>query len=279
MTSTPSEPRFATVHEQNLAVPMRDGTVLRANVTRPEAAGRYPVLVERTPYNKEAGSENAVGASVLRDGYDTIEWAAAQPWSDGNVGMIGGSYSGAAHPASFVYDPVRPVPTRGGNTLSIANGVYDQREVEEQCLTFTSAPLDQELEATGPVTAVLYGLSSAPDTDWVVRLTDVHPDGYARLLCDGILRARYRDSFRAPVLLERGQVYRFTVDLWATSNVFLPGHRIWVSVTSSCFPRFDRNLNTGGPIHREVAGAVAINTVFFDEARPSHIVLPVIARS
>ena len=157
-------------------------------------------------------------------------------------------------------------------------GVYDQHEVEEQCLTFTSEPLTEELDVTGPVKAVIYGLSSAPDTDWVVRLTDVHPDGYSRLLCDGILRARYRDSFEHPELLEIGKVYRYEIDLWATSNVFLPGHRVRVSVTSSCFPRFDRNLNTGGSIHNEAAGQVAINTIMHDEMRPSHIVLPVIKR-
>ena len=581
-TAVLSKAQYETVHEKHLEVPMRDGTILRANVTRPKAEGRFPVLLERTPYDKEAGSENAVGspeffasrgyavviqdvrgrfasdgdfypfrddgAGTNRDGYDTIEWAAAQPWSDGNVGTIGGSYSGAtqyrnalsrppqlramfiressadyyqewvyrggafelgfnmgwarnvtysnlAHlaqvqeyqrhkgilehvaeemddwygrlplypcpfleglsdwfndwlehpqdgpywwrfniqnghdqietpmyhlggwfdiflagtlkhytglklrarteeartsqkliigpwvhgpaninnrfagefdfgpdaavdlnelrlpwfdyhlkgiqtaimdnppvrifvmgrnewrdesdwplpntrytpyylrgghsssigslndgtlsieppqgsenPDSFVYDPAHPVPTRGGNTLSIPNGVYDQREVEELCLTFTSEPLTEELEVTGPVKAVLHGMSSAPDTDWVVRLTDVHPDGYSRLLCDGILRARYRESFQRPRRLQPGRVHRFEVDLWATSNVFLPGHRIRVSVTSSCFPRFDRNLNTGGPIHREAVGKVAINTIFHDEMRPSHIVLPMIKR-
>lgn len=125
---------------------------------------------------------------------------------------------------------------------------------------------------------VLYALSSAPDTDWVVRLEDIHPDGYSRNLCDGILRARYRNSFAHPELLEPGKVYRFEVDLWATSNVFLPGHRLRVVVTSSSFPRFDRNLNTGGPINKEAAGQVAINTVLHDMLRPSHIVLPLIER-
>ena len=577
-----SKPQYETTHEKNQEIVMRDGTILRANITRPNVEGKFPVLIERTPYNKEAGSENGVGspqffaqrgyaviiqdvrgrfasdgdfypfrddgAGINRDGYDTIEWAAAQPWSDGNVGTIGGSYSGAtqyrnalsrpphlramfvressadyyqewvyrsgafelafnmawahgvtltnlAHlaegekfnqqkgrlervkeemeswyarlplypclffeglsdwfndwlqhptddgywdafnmdkfhdqietpmyhlggwfdifltgtfkhymgikgrgrtekarqsqklivgpwvhgpgaintqfagefdfgadaakdfnelrlpwfdywlkgidtgimdtppvrifvmgrnewrdeadwplpdtqymnyylhsgqsgsikslndgtlspkppegsenPDSFVYDPLQPVPTQGGNTLNIPGGVYDQHEVEQLCLTFTSAVLTEELEVTGPVKAVIYGLSSAPDTDWVVRLTDVHPDGYSRLLCDGILRARYRDSFTHPELLEVGKVYRYEIDMWATSNVFLPGHRIRVSITSSCFPRFDRNLNTGGSIHNEAAGQVAINTVMHDEMRPSHIVLPVIER-
>ena len=577
-----SKPQYQTIHEKNLEIAMRDGTTLRANITRPNVEGKYPVLLERTPYNKEGGSENGVGspeffaqrgyaviiqdvrgrfasdgefypfrddgAGINRDGYDTIEWAAVQSWSDGNVGTIGGSYSGAtqyrnalsrpphlramfvressadyyqewvyrsgafelafnmawahgvtltnlAHlaageefnrqkgilekvqediddwyarlplcpcpffeglsdwyndwlqhplddgywdafnidkfhdqvdtpiyhqggwfdifltgtfknymgtkrrgrtekarqsqklivgpwvhgpgninsqfagefdfgadaakdfnemrlpwfdywlkgidtgimdappvrifvmgrnewrdesdwplpdtqytnyylhggqsssikslndgtlspkppegsenPDSFVYDPLQAVPTQGGNTLSIPNGVYDQREVEQLCLTFTSELLAEELEVTGPVKAVIYGLSSAPDTDWVVRLTDVHPDGYSRLLCDGILRARYRDSFEQPELLEVGKVYRYEIDMWATSNVFLPGHRVRVSITSSCFPRFDRNLNTGGSIHNEAAGQVAINTVMHDEMRPSHIVLPVIKR-
>lgn len=576
-----SQPRYETVHEKDVEIPMRDGTVLRANITRPRAEGRFPVLLERTPYNKEAGSENAVGspeffarrgyvvviqdvrgrfasegefypfrddgAGDLRDGYDTVEWLARQPWSNGRVGTIGGSYSGAtqyrnalsrpphlramfvressadyyqewvyrggafelgfnmdwalrvtlnnldrlvsdedrrrrlrgileraseekdhwygrlplypfppleglsdwfndwlAHPQDgpywwrfnveryhheietpiyhlggwydiflagtlkhytglkrrarteearraqkliigpwvhgplnignsragewdfgpqaaldfnelrlpwfdywlkdidtgvmdeppvrifvmgvnqwrheedwpppgirytpyyfrtgptgsiaslndgalspeppqgsedpngYLYDPYDPVPTRGGSNLGIPNGVYDQREVEQRCLTFTSPPLERELEVTGPVKAVLYAMSSAPDTDWVVRLCDVHPDGYSRLLCDGILRARYRDSFQEPRPMEPGKVYRFEVDLWATSNVFLPGHRIRVSVTSSCFPRFDRNLNTSGPIHREAAGRTALNTVFHDTLRPSHIVLPVL---
>ena len=583
MSTAASSPNFETTDEKDVEVPMRDGTVLRANITRPDVPGPFPALVERTPYNKEAGSENAVnspeffarrgyvvviqdvrgrfasggdfypfrddGAGVLRDGYDTIEWAAAQPWCDGKVGMIGGSYSGAtqyraalsrpphlqaqfvressadyyrewvyrggahehgfslhwarlvtdqnlaqlvsgeelvkqqalldhvkadiddwyerlplypcrfltglsdwhndflAHPEdgpywwelavdrchdqietpiyhlggwfdiflagtlknytglrrrarteaarraqkliigpwvhgpaavnaskagdvdfgpeaardlnelrlpwfdhwlkeadngildeppvrlfvmgrnewrdeadwplpdtryanyylhdsssgsgvaslndgglsieppegseqpdSYTYDPDHPVPSIGGNTLGIPNGACDHRPVDERCLTYTSAPLTAELEVTGPVTAVLYAMSSALDTDWVVRLEDVHPNGYSRNLCDGILRARYRNSFQHPEPLEPGKVYRFEIDLWATSNAFLPGHRIRAAITSSCFPRFDRNLNTGGRIHREAAGQVAINTVLHDELRPSHIVLPLIER-
>ena len=186
--------------------------------------------------------------------------------------------AGSENPDSFAYDPYRPVPTLGGNTLGIPDGARDQRPVDALCLTFTSAPLRRELEVTGPVRAVLYGMSSAADTDWVVRLADVHPDGYSRPLCDGILRARYRNSFERPELLEPGKVYRFEIDLWATSNVFMPSHRLRVSLTSSSFPRFDRNLNTGGPIHREAVGQVAVNTIFHDMLRPSHLVLPLIER-
>ncbi|NKB69989.1 MAG: CocE/NonD family hydrolase [Candidatus Latescibacteria bacterium] len=577
-----SKPLYNTVIEKDLEIPMRDGTILRANIIRPDSDGAYPALLERTPYNKDGGSENSVGSpeffaqrgyavviqdvrgrfasegdfypfkddgdGLNRDGYDSVEWIAAQPWCNGGVGMFGGSYSGAtqyraalsrpphlkalfvressadfqrewvyrdgafelgfslywvhtvtqsnlAHlaqgeeytrqkelltrvradmddwyeqlplypcpfveglsdwhntwleqpedgpywwqfniekfhhqietptyhqggwfdiflggtlknymglkrrartdqarrsqkliigpwvhgsgninkqtagefdfgptaakdfnamrlpwfdywlkgidsgvmdqapvrifvmgrnqwrdeadwplpdtrytnyylhdgssgsiaslndgtlateppagsenPDSFVYDPYQPVPTLGGNTLGIPDGVRDQRPVDELCLTFTSPPLSDELEVTGPVQAVLFGMSSAPDTDWIVRLEDVHPDGYSRILCDGILRARYRQSYERPELLEAGKIYRFDVDLWATSNAFLPGHRLRVAITSSSFPRFDRNLNTGGPIHREAVGQVAVNTIFHDMLRPSHIVLPVIQR-
>jgi putative CocE/NonD family hydrolase len=114
------------------------------------------------------------------------------------------------------------------------------------------------------------------DTDWVVCLTDVHPDGFSRLLCDGILRARFRESTTNPTLLTPGEVYPFTVDLWATANTFKAGHRIRVAVASSNFPRFDRNLNTGGEPGAEAVGLVATNTVYHDAPRPSHIVLPVI---
>lgn len=96
------------------------------------------------------------------------------------------------------------------------------------------------------------------DTDWVVRVTDVHPDGHSRPVADGILRARYRDFFEKRTLLSPGLIYKYDIDLWTTSNAFLQGHRIRVTITSSCFPRFDSNLNTGGPIHKEAVGQVAI---------------------
>ncbi|MSS73759.1 MAG: CocE/NonD family hydrolase [Candidatus Latescibacteria bacterium] len=150
--------------------------------------------------------------------------------------------------------------------------------MERGCLTYTSDPLKRDLDVTGPVTCVLYGMSSAPDTDWVVRLSDVSPDGTSRNVCDGILRARYRDSRQHPSLLTPNQVYRYEVDLWATSNVFRTGHRIRVAVTSSNFPRFDRNLNTGGPCNEEARGQTAVNTLFHDGVRPSHIVFPVVER-
>jgi putative CocE/NonD family hydrolase len=179
-------------------------------------------------------------------------------------------------PDSYRYDPDDPVPTRGGNLLYLPGGPFDQRPIEGRCLTYTSEPLAQDLTIIGGVRCVLYGLSSAPDTDWVVRLTDVHPDGFSRLLCDGILRARYRASSAAPTLLNPNQIYEFVVDLWATANTFLAGHRIRVAITSSSFPRFDRNLNTGGLSATDTARQVAYNTVFHDPRRMSHIILPVV---
>jgi putative CocE/NonD family hydrolase len=129
------------------------------------------------------------------------------------------------------------------------------------------------------VKAVLYAMSSAVDTDWVVRLSDVHPDGRSILIVDGILRARYRESTREPKLIEPDRVYRYDIDLWATSNVFKAGHRLRVSVASSNFPRWDRNLNTAESPETGSQPQTAFNTVFFDAQRPSHILLPVIPTS
>lgn len=184
--------------------------------------------------------------------------------------------TGAERADGYRYDPDDPVPTLGGATLNIPGGAYDQRPIEGRCLTCTSAPLERDLTIVGDVRCVLHALSSAPDTDFVVRLTDVHPDGFSRLLCDGILRARYRESGTHPTPLAPNQVYELTVDLWATANTFRRGHRIRVALTSSSFPRFDRNLNTGGPVAAEARGQVALNTIFHDAMRPSRIMLPVI---
>ena len=143
-------------------------------------------------------------------------------------------------------------------------------------LTYTSNVLESDLCVAGPVTAVLHAASSAPDTDWVVRLCDVWPDGRSISVCDGILRARYRESMVQPTLLTPNQVYQFQVDLWSTAQLFKAGHRLRIHVTSSDFPRYDRNLNTGGPFGTESRSAVARNTVFHDAMRPSHMVLPVL---
>lgn len=180
----------------------------------------------------------------------------------------------------FRYDPEDPVPSLGGANLIIDMGVRDQRPVEERrdVLVFTSEPMERPLEITGPVSVELWASSSAVDTDFTAKLVDVHPDGYAMNLLDGIIRARYRDSASDPELMEPGRPYRFTIDLWNTSNVFLPGHRIRLEISSSNFPRFDRNLNTGAAFGQGTSGPVAHQTVFHTAERPSAVVLPVIPR-
>lgn len=179
---------------------------------------------------------------------------------------------------AFLYDPGDPLPTLGGNTLYIATGPQDHRSVDARSLTYTSEPLERDLEVTGPVQAVLYGLSSAVDTDWTVRLSEVYPDGRSINIVDGIIRARYRNSSTTTELIEPNKVYRYQVDLWATSNVFKAGNRLRVSVHSSNFPRWSRNLNTAEAPEAGARYETAVNTVFKDELRPSHIVLPVIPR-
>ena len=178
-------------------------------------------------------------------------------------------------PDIFLYDPDEPVPSL--RTFDDP-GPKDHRSIEGRVLTYTTEVLEGDLTVVGPVKAVLYGLSSAPDTDWVVRLCDVWPDGRSMWVCDGILRARYRDSSAHEESLVPGQIYRFEVDMWATAQVFLAGHRLQVQVTSSDFPWYDRNLNTGGPFGEEVHGQVAANTIFHDAVRPSHVVLPLMPR-
>jgi putative CocE/NonD family hydrolase len=189
-----------------------------------------------------------------------------------NNGMLTFDLPREDEPAeSFLYDPVDPVESLLTYPLL---GPKDHRPVEGRMLTYTSSPLESGLTVVGPVKAVLYGTSSAPDTDWVVRLCDIWPDGRALSVCDGILRARYRNSLSHTELMKPGQVYRFEVDLWATAQVFGAGHRLRVEVASSDFPRYDRNPNTGEVFGTGNHGYVAHNTLFHDRMRPSHILLP-----
>ena len=192
-------------------------------------------------------------------------------------------------PASeYTYDPENPVPTLGGNHSGpqdhpevIQVGTLDQRPNWERddVLVFESDVLESDMEVTGPVEAKLWASTSGRDTDWIVRLIDVEPDGTAWNLVDGIIRARFRKSIHEPPeLLEPGEVYEYQIELLPTSNVFKAGHRIAVHITSSSFPMYDRNPNTGNPQGMDAELQVAQQTVFHDAARPSHIVLPVVVR-
>jgi putative CocE/NonD family hydrolase len=193
-------------------------------------------------------------------------------WSLGEGDAAGASVD------TFTYDPRTPVPTGAAGAYSRAP--TDQRTLEERrdVLVYTSEPMTTPLEVTGPVQLVLWAASSATDTDFTARLVDVHPDGTARALTDGILRARYRSSRTAPTLLTPGTPTEFVIEVGATSNVFLPGHRLRLEVSSSNFPRFDRNLNTGAPFGTDSVPVVARQTVFHDRLRASRLVLPVVPR-
>ena len=187
----------------------------------------------------------------------------------------------------FIYDPRAPTLSLGGRSccryLISPMGPADQRPVEitNGVLVYTTPPLPENLEVTGPVTAVLFAATTARDTDWTVKLVDVYPDGRAINIADGILRARYRKSISAPELLEPGGIYEYRVDLGSTSNLFRTGHRMRVEVSSSNFPCYDRNLNTGNGMGDEWIAdcVVATQTIFHDLARPSHIVLPIVPRA
>lgn len=181
----------------------------------------------------------------------------------------------------FRYDPADPVPSVGGNYCCgtpSPEGPRDQRRIERRpdVLVYTSEPLDEELEVTGPLKVVLHASSDAPDTDFFAKLVDVHPNGASYNIAAGVVRARYRDSVAAPAPLVPGHVYRFEIDLVGTSIAFLKGHRIRVHLTSSDFPHFDRNPNTGATCAATNEGRVAEQTVFHDAQHPSHILLPVI---
>jgi putative CocE/NonD family hydrolase len=187
-------------------------------------------------------------------------------------------------PDKYVYDPAHPVITAGGSTccgedsLPVTMGPRDQRpnEYRHDVLVYTTPPLERDVEVTGPVKVVLYASSSAKDTDFCAKLVDVFPNGYAMNAAQGIIRARSRDSWERQTPLQPGTTYKFEIDLWSTSNCFLKGHSIRVEITSSNFPQFDRNPNTGHPFGEDTEMVKADQTVFHDAERPSHVLLPVI---
>jgi putative CocE/NonD family hydrolase len=187
----------------------------------------------------------------------------------------------------FSYDPANPVPTVGGPLCCESQrwpaGPRDQRSVEarDDVLVYSTPPMTEDLEVTGPVSLELFAKSSGVDTDFTAKLVDVWPTGFAQNLTEGIVRARYRDSREKPDLINPGQVYKFTIDMWATANVFKKGHVLRLEVSSSNFPRFDRNLNNGATryVKSSDAGAsfvTATNVVLHDGEHPSALVLPVV---
>ena len=228
-----------------------------------------------------------MGTNVWREEEDwPLARAVDTPWYLRAGGELSLEAPGEEGPDEYTYDPADPAPTLGGPTslpdrfLGTNSGPLDQRDVEKRAdvLVYTSEPLASDYEVIGPLTAVIHAATDARDTDIVVKLTDVDPEGGSRILAEGVIRARFRDGYEAERLIEPGEVLEYRVDLVATANTFLRGHHIRVVVTSSSFPRFDRNPNTGRPLGVDGPEdlVVAHQTIFHDTARPSHIVLPVV---
>ena len=197
-------------------------------------------------------------------------------------GRLSGKEPQGAEVDQYVYDPRYPVQTLGGNNCCSPDivpwGPHDQRaaEMRSDVLCYTSELLEADLEVTGPIEVVLYAATDGTDTDWTAKLVDVSPTGYARNLCDGILRARFRESLSEPTLVDPGKVYEYRIDVGVTGNVFLKGHRIRVEISSSNFPRFDRNPNTGHEFGVDAEMRQARQTIYHSKEYPSHILLPVI---
>jgi uncharacterized protein len=207
--------------------------------------------------------------------------------SPAGAGQAGGGSLSTASPADekpdqFVYDPSDAVPTIGGplccGALPTGIGPEDQRpaEARSDVLVYAAPAFAKDTEVTGPVSLDLYVSSSAVDTDITGMLVDVWPNGFAQNLTSGILRLRYRNSQEKPELANPGETYHITVDLWATSNVFLAGHKLRLEVSSSNFPRFDRNLNTGEEQARATRMIKATNVIYHDKAHPSALVVPIV---
>jgi uncharacterized protein len=186
------------------------------------------------------------------------------------------------HTDEYVYDPGKPAPTVGGplccDEVHVPPGPRDQRMVEarDDVLVYSTLAFAEDTEVTGPVRLELFAKSSAVDTDFTAKLVDVAPDGHAQNLTEGIVRARYRESQEKPTLINPGQIYKFSIDLWATSNVFRKGHTLRLEISSSNFPRFDRNLNSGDNQAFAVNFVSATNTIYHDAEHPSALILPIV---
>jgi len=200
-------------------------------------------------------------------------------------GVLAAGPPPAADPDHFTYDPMNPVPSYGGNVCCTGNavtgGAFDQGKIEARpdVLVYSTEPLKEGIEASGPIEVTLYVSSDAKDTDFTVKLLDVYPDGPAYNLDETIQRLRYRDGYDKPLVwMEPGRVYRVILQPMTTSNYFEAGHRIRLEVSSSNFPRFDRNMNTGGKNYDEAQGVVAHNALHHSKQYPSQMKITVVKR-
>lgn len=195
-------------------------------------------------------------------------------------GSLDSAAPGKEDTDTYIYDPRNPVPSNGGCTLCMPAGVFDQAKLEERTdiLVFSSEVLKEDIEVVGNVRLILHAASSAPDTDFTAKLVDIYPDGRALNLCDSILRARYRKSMSKQELLKKGNIYEYDIDCWDTANCFKAGHRIRIEVSSSNFPRFDRNPNTGHKLGEDNELRMAKQVIYHDADHPSRLILPVLTK-
>ena len=231
-----------------------------------------------------------MGKNTWRDEYEwpleRTEWTKFYLSSAGNAVDDGGSL----HPEiktsdqtsdSFIYDPGNPVPSLGSQyqTYDFC-GPHDRSHIQRRpdVLTFTTDVLTEDMEITGPISATIWASSDAKDTDFTATLTDLEPDGKAIALCEGIVRARFRNGTENPEMMVPGEIYKFEIDMWNTSNSFIKGHRIRIEISSSNFPRYNRNLNSGNPIASDIDITIANQTVYHGSKYPSYVNLPVIPK-
>ncbi|MBV9762880.1 MAG: CocE/NonD family hydrolase [Acidobacteriaceae bacterium] len=253
------------------------------------------------------GEENGILKKTPKVQYYTMglnKWQAAETWppegaepmtfyldSEGKAnslfgdGVLSATRPSSDHTDRFIYDPKNPVPSYGGNVCCTGNavtgGAFDQRAMEARndILVYTSKPLEEGLEFSGPITPTIYVSSDAKDTDVTVKIIDVLPDGTAYNLDETIQRLRYREGYdKKPVFMAPGKVYKVTLQPLTTSNYFDAGHRVRVEISSSNFPRFDRNLNTGGNNYDETEGVVAHNAIHHSAQYPSQVVFTVVKK-
>ncbi|WP_207944998.1 CocE/NonD family hydrolase [Actinomadura rubrisoli] len=234
--------------------------VMGANKWRTAASWPIPGTVNTKYYLHSAGDANTLTGS-------------------GSLSTSAPAGGAEAATDRYRYDPRNPVPSFGGRfQSSVPGGPHDQRLIEQRpdVLVYSTPALEKDTEVTGPISVTLYASSSARDTDWTAKLTDVSPDGTSMLIQYGIQRARYRDSLERPSLIRPGKVYKYTIKIWPTGNVFKAGHRLRLEISSSNFPMYDRNPNTGHAFGTDTRTRVADQTVYHDAAHPSSIQLPII---
>ncbi len=245
-----------------------------------DGAGESPVRLFVMGINRwRDEKEWPIPGTELRRYYLHSRGCANSAYGDGALST---EPPGAESPDTFLYNPLDPTPTVGGGLCcypgALQGGAFDQAGVEHRAdvLVYSTELLAEDVEVTGPVTLTLYASSSAPDTDFTAKLVDVGPCGFARNLTDGIIRARFRESPSEEKLLTPGKVVEYKIDLWSTANVFKAGHRIRLEVSSSNFPRFDRNPNTGHDLFADAEVRPAMQTVMHDRAFASHLTLPIV---